>query len=208
MLHKLYRSIKRLLSLPQKTRLFMCHDYKAPGRDTFAWETTVGEQRENNVHVKESVSEHEFVTMREARYTTVGVASSLMNACAAEGIRLDIKVDHTPASINVALPIGLIVNELMTSAFKYAFVDGPGGTITLHCLRQDGPERYCVMVGDDGVGLPEGGRWSVLGKIGALIVQALHENTKTDMMAETEWNRGVRVTLTFGHKLPLAVETI
>lgn len=65
--HKLYRSIKRLLSLPQETRLFMCHDYKAPGRDTFAWETTVREQRENNVHVKEGVSEDEFVTMRQAR---------------------------------------------------------------------------------------------------------------------------------------------
>ncbi|SFH82072.1 MBL fold metallo-hydrolase [Bradyrhizobium sp. Gha] len=67
--HKLYRSIKRLLSLPQETRLFMCHDYKAPGRDTFAWETTVGEQRESNVHVKEGVSEDEFVAMRRARDT-------------------------------------------------------------------------------------------------------------------------------------------
>ena len=65
--HKLYRSIKRLLALPQETRLFMCHDYKAPGRDTFAWETTVREQRESNVHVKEGVSEDEFVAMRQAR---------------------------------------------------------------------------------------------------------------------------------------------
>lgn len=51
--HKLYRSIKRLLTLPPETRLFMCHDYKAPGRDTYAWETTVREQRESNVQVKE-----------------------------------------------------------------------------------------------------------------------------------------------------------
>ncbi|WP_262047481.1 MBL fold metallo-hydrolase [Bradyrhizobium sp. Bra78] len=65
--HKLYRSIKRLLALSPETRLFMCHDYKAPGRDTFAWETTVREQRENNVHVKEGVSEDEFVAMRQAR---------------------------------------------------------------------------------------------------------------------------------------------
>lgn len=133
------------------------------------------------------------------------IASSLMNAYAAEGIRLDIKVDHTPTSINVALPVGLIVNKLMTNAFKYAFADQPGGTITLHCLRQEDPERYCVMVGDDGMGLPEGGRWPVPGKIGALIVQALHENTKADMVVETERNRGVRVTLRFGHKLPIAV---
>ena len=47
---QLYRSIQRLLALPPETRLFMCHDYKAPGRDDYAWETTVGEQREDNVH--------------------------------------------------------------------------------------------------------------------------------------------------------------
>jgi glyoxylase-like metal-dependent hydrolase (beta-lactamase superfamily II) len=64
---RLYRSIKRLLALPPGTRLFMCHDYKAPGRDTYVWETTVAEQREKNVHVKEGVTEEEFVAMREAR---------------------------------------------------------------------------------------------------------------------------------------------
>jgi glyoxylase-like metal-dependent hydrolase (beta-lactamase superfamily II) len=65
--HQLYRSIKRLMALPPETRLFMCHDYKAPGRDQYAWETTVGKQRAKNVHVKEGVSEEEFVAMRMAR---------------------------------------------------------------------------------------------------------------------------------------------
>ncbi|NBJ10698.1 MBL fold metallo-hydrolase [Microvirga arsenatis] len=65
--HQLYRSIRRLTALPPETRLFMCHDYKAPGRDTYAWETTVAEQREKNVHVKEGVTEEEFVAMRTAR---------------------------------------------------------------------------------------------------------------------------------------------
>jgi glyoxylase-like metal-dependent hydrolase (beta-lactamase superfamily II) len=65
--HELYRSIKRLLALPPATRLFMCHDYKAPGRDTYAWETTVAEQRDKNVHVKEGVGEDAFVAMRTAR---------------------------------------------------------------------------------------------------------------------------------------------
>jgi glyoxylase-like metal-dependent hydrolase (beta-lactamase superfamily II) len=63
----LYRSIKKLLSLPSETRLFMCHDYKAPGRDHYAWETTVGEQRSRNAHVKDGVDERTFVSMREAR---------------------------------------------------------------------------------------------------------------------------------------------
>jgi glyoxylase-like metal-dependent hydrolase (beta-lactamase superfamily II) len=65
--HQLYQSIKRLMRLPSETRLFMCHDYKAPGRDKYAWETTVAEQRANNVHVKEGVTEDEFVAMRTAR---------------------------------------------------------------------------------------------------------------------------------------------
>ena len=62
--HQLYRSIKRLLALPAATRLFMCHDYKAPGRDAYAWETTVQQQRDKNVHVGGGKTEAEFVAMR------------------------------------------------------------------------------------------------------------------------------------------------
>lgn len=65
--HQLYRSIRRLMTLAPDTRLFMCHDYKAPGRDHYAWETTVADQREKNVHVKEGVTEEEFVAMRTTR---------------------------------------------------------------------------------------------------------------------------------------------
>jgi glyoxylase-like metal-dependent hydrolase (beta-lactamase superfamily II) len=67
----LYRSIHKLLSLPPETRLFMCHDYKAPGRDHFAWETTVGEERASNRHVHDGVAEDEFVAMREERDRTL-----------------------------------------------------------------------------------------------------------------------------------------
>ncbi len=65
--HQLFQSIRRLLSLPDETRLFLCHDYKAPGRDDYAWETTVKQQREGNVHVKDGTTEDEFVAMRTAR---------------------------------------------------------------------------------------------------------------------------------------------
>lgn len=75
---KLYRSIQRLLALPPETRLFMCHDYKAPGRDDYAWETTVAEQRLHNTHIKEGVSEEEFVSMREARDATLAAPQLLM----------------------------------------------------------------------------------------------------------------------------------
>jgi len=76
--HKLYRSIKRLLALPPEIRLFMCHDYKAPGRNVYAWETTVREQRDNNVHVKEGVSEEEFVAMRTKRDATLAAPRLLL----------------------------------------------------------------------------------------------------------------------------------
>ena len=76
--HQLYRSIKRLQALPPDTRLFMCHDYKAPGRDRYAWETTVREQREMNVHVKDGVTEAEFVAMRAKRDATLSAPRLLL----------------------------------------------------------------------------------------------------------------------------------
>ena len=75
---QLYRSIQRLLSLPPETRLFMCHDYKAPGRDAFAWETTVEAERRNNKHIHEGVSEDEFVSMREERDRTLATPKLLI----------------------------------------------------------------------------------------------------------------------------------
>lgn len=75
---RLYQSIRRLLSLPSETRLFMCHDYKAPGRDDFAWETTVGQQRAHNVHVRDGVSEDEFVGMRTMRDRTLAMPDLIM----------------------------------------------------------------------------------------------------------------------------------
>ncbi len=68
---QLYRSIRRLLALPGETRLFMCHDYKAPGRTVYAWETTVAEEREKNVHVHDGVSEESFVALRRNRDATL-----------------------------------------------------------------------------------------------------------------------------------------
>ncbi|PNQ76022.1 MBL fold metallo-hydrolase [Erythrobacter sp. SAORIC-644] len=75
---QLFRSIRRLLSLPDETRLFLCHDYKAPGRDEYAWETTVKQQREENVHVKDGVSEEDFVAMRTDRDKTLAMPKLIM----------------------------------------------------------------------------------------------------------------------------------
>ncbi len=63
----LYGSIRKLFDLPPETRMFLCHDYKAPGRDHFAWETTVAAQRESNIHLHDGIDEAAFVELREAR---------------------------------------------------------------------------------------------------------------------------------------------
>jgi glyoxylase-like metal-dependent hydrolase (beta-lactamase superfamily II) len=75
---RLYRSIQRILALPPSTKLFMCHDYKAPGRENYAWETTVAAQRAGNVHVRDGITEDAFVAMREARDATLGAPRLLM----------------------------------------------------------------------------------------------------------------------------------
>ena len=75
---QLYRSIRRLLSLPPETRLFLCHDYKAPGRDSYVWETTVGAERTGNVHVHDGVDEDDFVKMRTARDATLAMPKLIL----------------------------------------------------------------------------------------------------------------------------------
>lgn len=74
----LFRSIKRLLALPPQTRLWMCHDYKAPGREDYAWQSTVAEQRAHNPHVKDGVTEDEFVAFRQARDAKLAAPTLLL----------------------------------------------------------------------------------------------------------------------------------
>ena len=129
------------------------------------------------------------------------IAAAVMNTYGVDGIRLDLKLDHTPVSINIALPVGLVVNELITNSFKHAFGGRGHGVISLECLRK-GVDRYQIVVADDGCGLPAHVVWPVPGKIGALIVQTLRENTRTDLNVETAPEKGVRVIIRFDHKVP------
>lgn len=74
----LYESILRILALPADTRLFICHDYKAPNRDEYAWETTVAEQRDENIHVHNGVSKDDFVAFRTKRDATLSMPKLLL----------------------------------------------------------------------------------------------------------------------------------
>jgi len=88
---QLFQSIRRLLALPERTRLFLCHDYKAPGRDAFAWETTVAAQRSGNVHVHDGVTEEDFVAMRDSRDATLSMPKLILPS-----IQVNIKGGHLP----------------------------------------------------------------------------------------------------------------
>jgi glyoxylase-like metal-dependent hydrolase (beta-lactamase superfamily II) len=86
----LYRSIQKLLALPDETRVFLCHDYKAPGRDAFVWETTIGEERAKNIHLS-GVAEDAFVAMREARDKTLAMPQLILPA-----IQVNIQAGELP----------------------------------------------------------------------------------------------------------------
>ncbi|MBU6397535.1 MAG: MBL fold metallo-hydrolase, partial [Rhodospirillales bacterium] len=88
---KLYRSIRRLLALPETARVFLCHDYKAPGRDSYAWETTIGAERAGNVHVHDGVTEDAFVAMREARDATLGMPRLILPS-----VQVNMRGGHLP----------------------------------------------------------------------------------------------------------------
>jgi glyoxylase-like metal-dependent hydrolase (beta-lactamase superfamily II) len=92
---QLYDSIQKILALPDDTRLFMCHDYKAPGRDVYSWETTVAEQRNANIHINRTVSKTDFVAMREGRDSELGMPSLLLPA-----IQVNVRAGRFPEPEN------------------------------------------------------------------------------------------------------------
>lgn len=105
----LYRSIHRILSLPDETRLFMCHDYGPNGRD-FIWQTTVQEQRRMNIHVRDGITEDEFVDLRQKRDAGLDMPDLLIPS-----IQVNMRAGHFPeaeanGSIYLKVPISVIKN--------------------------------------------------------------------------------------------------
>jgi two-component sensor histidine kinase len=123
------------------------------------------------------------------------IASSVLSSHAVEGIRLDLKVDAYPVSVNVAMPTGLVVNELLTNALKHAFVGRDSGAITLNSLSDGNGCR--IIIADNGVGLPTGTVWPERGKLSALIVQSLRENAKASVETQSSPGNGTRTTIVF-----------
>jgi PAS domain S-box-containing protein len=130
------------------------------------------------------------------------IASAVARAHSDGSIALELKVSFCPASVNVALPAGLLLNELLTNAFKYAFPGREAGVVAVECSRLE-DDRYRIVVADDGIGLPPGTSWPVPGKLGALILQTLRENTKeTRLKVASTPVKGTRVSIEFVHHAP------
>jgi PAS domain S-box-containing protein len=124
------------------------------------------------------------------------IASAIIRAHAVEGIRLDLQVHSWPVSIDVAMPVGLVVNELLTNSLKHAFNGRDRGTIT---LRSTCERAGClVVVADDGAGLPEGVSWPNPGKLSALIVRSLQQNANARIDVQSAPGQGTRVMIGFG----------
>ncbi len=104
----MYRSIQKILALPDETTLYMCHDYKAPGRDEYKWETTVGEERTSNVHIGAGQTEDEFVAMREARDATLEMPTLILPS-----VQVNIRAgEMPPAEDNGVSYLKVPINQL------------------------------------------------------------------------------------------------
>jgi glyoxylase-like metal-dependent hydrolase (beta-lactamase superfamily II) len=90
---QLFQSLRRLLTLPETTRLFMCHDYLPADRTEYVWETTVEAERKSNVHAHDGVTEDEFVAMREARDATLDMPRLILPS-----VQVNMRAGHLPAA--------------------------------------------------------------------------------------------------------------
>jgi two-component sensor histidine kinase len=124
------------------------------------------------------------------------IATSVMQVTALPGVEIGIDVGYCPVSINIAMPAGLLINEMLTNALKYAFVGRASGQLKLICKQDAG--RVTVVVSDDGVGLDEHQQWPSPRKLGALILQTLKENASNVVFrAESIRGQGTWFTLVF-----------
>lgn len=87
----LYQSIQKLFTLPDETRVFMCHDYKAPGRDHYLFETTIGEERQHNIHVGVDHDQADFIQMRESRDATLDMPRLILPS-----VQVNMRAGHLP----------------------------------------------------------------------------------------------------------------
>jgi len=105
---QLYRSIRRILDLPAATRVFLCHDYKAPGREIYQWETTIEEQRTSNIHIHDGIAEQSFIEFRNKRDSELGMPKLILPS-----IQVNIRAGEMPPAdesgvVFLKLPVNVL----------------------------------------------------------------------------------------------------
>lgn len=129
------------------------------------------------------------------------IASAVVRTHTLPGIELELKVIYAPASINVAMPVGLLVNEMLTNAFKYAFIGRDRGAVTIECRYDADASLFDIVVADDGNGMSAGTVWPERGKLATLIMQTLRENTGDLTFSVVSGpGKGTRIEIAFQHR--------
>jgi PAS domain S-box-containing protein len=122
------------------------------------------------------------------------IANAVMEGHGPDGVRLELKLESVLVPMRSAMSVGLVVNELITNAFKYAFGMN-GGVVTIRCERKG---TLCIVaVEDNGAGLPDGVTWPMPGKIGDLMVKSFRENTRGEFRTVSAPAKGVVATISF-----------
>ncbi|WP_020178320.1 sensor histidine kinase [Methylopila sp. M107] len=124
------------------------------------------------------------------------IGAETLKGQASEGVRLDSQVEAIETRLEVAMPVGLLVNELLTNSLKYAFQGRNEGVLTLKCLKE-GDGECVVTVADDGVGMAAGASWPQPGKLGALMVRSLEDSTGGKVEVTAPGEGGVSTTIRF-----------
>lgn len=194
LLRELQHRVKN--NLQMITALIRLEARSSPAPDTRAFERLAG-RIEALTTLYQALQKGESSQQVDLGIYIGQIASAVMASNACDGVSLDMKIDPYPASINVAMPAGLVVNELLTNSLKHAFTGRGGGVITLHSTFDEA--GYRVIVADDGIGLPDGETWPQHGKLGELIAQSLRENSKADLQVTSTPGKGTRATIIFRH---------
>jgi two-component sensor histidine kinase len=192
MLRELQHRVKN--NLQMLTALIRLEARSSPAPDTKAFERLAG-RVEALATLYQALQKGESSEEVDLGVYIGQIASAVMASNACDGVSLDMKIDPYPASINVAMPAGLVVNELLTNCLKHAFKGREGGVITLHSTFDDG--GYRVVVADNGIGLPGGKTWPQDGKLSQLIAQSLRENSRADLEVISTPGQGTRATIRF-----------
>jgi PAS domain S-box-containing protein len=127
------------------------------------------------------------------------LVGNILQSCAVgpDAIKVSCEIEKIEINLSTAIPVGMMVNELVSNAVKYGFPDGARGQVTISLRRDPASGRFCLLVADDGIGMPEGFDAAASGALGLQIVQALAQQVNGELSINPPSRKGTRFTITF-----------